>query len=72
MIDILALFLLDGLALDDVVLDLVLVVAGLALRLVDGLALHGALALADQRSVAEPGMKVMIKNRIQVTHGLVF
>ncbi len=52
--DVLALLLLFRLAVDDVVLDLVLVVARLALRLVHGLALLGALALADERRVAEP------------------
>ncbi len=45
---------LHGLTVDNVVLDLVLMVAGLTLRLVDSLALLGTLALTDQGSVAEP------------------
>jgi len=51
--DILALLLLNGLALNNVVLNIVLVVPGLALRFVDSPAFHWALAVTDQRSVAE-------------------
>jgi len=51
--DILALLLLDGLTLNNVILNIVLVVPGLALRLVDSLTLDGALALADQGGVTE-------------------
>merc|ERR1719320_687779 len=51
--DILALLLLDGLARHNIVLNVVLVVPGLTLRLVDGLTLDWALSVTDQRSVAE-------------------
>ena len=44
---------LDGLAVDDVVLNVVLVVPGLAHALVDSLALLGTFALADEGGVAE-------------------
>jgi len=50
---ILAFLLLDGLALNNVILNIVLVVPGLALRLVDSLTLDGALTLADKWSVTE-------------------
>jgi len=51
--DILTLLLLDGLTLDDIILNIVLVVPGLALRLVDGPTFLWALTVTDQRSVAE-------------------
>jgi len=51
--DILTLLLLDGLTLDDIILNIVLMVPGLALRLVDGPTFNWALAITDQRSVAE-------------------
>jgi len=54
--DVLTLLLLDGLALNNVIFNIVLVVPGLALGLVDGPALDGALALADQGSVTELGL----------------
>merc|ERR1712038_1912388 len=49
--DILAFLLLDGLALDNIILNIVLVVPGLALRLIDGLTLFWTLAFTDQRGV---------------------
>ncbi len=52
--DIFALLLLDGLAVDHIILDFVFVISGLALGLVDGLTLFGTLAFADQRGVTEP------------------
>jgi len=51
--DILALLLLDGLAVHDIILNVMLMVPGCALRLVDGPTLHWALTVADERSVAE-------------------
>jgi len=51
--DILTLLLLDGLTLNDVILHVVLVVPGCALGLVDGPALDWALAVTDERGVAE-------------------
>jgi len=51
--DILALLLLDCLALHDIIFDVMLVVPGLALGLVDSPALDWALSVTDQRSVAE-------------------
>merc|ERR1719320_1207008 len=51
--DILALLLLDGLARHNIVLNVVLVVPGLTLRLVDGLTLNRTLSVTDQRSVTE-------------------
>jgi hypothetical protein len=51
--DILALFLEDGLTLDNVVVDFVGVVSGLALGLVDGLTFGWSFAFADEWSVAE-------------------
>merc|ERR1712112_451686 len=51
--DILTLLLLDGLTLDDIILNIVLMVSGLALRLVDGPTFNWALTITDQRSVAE-------------------
>jgi len=50
---VLALLFLDGLAVDDVVINVVLVVPGLAHALVDSLALLGSFALADEWGVAE-------------------
>jgi len=50
---VLALLLLDGLAVDDIILNVVLVVPGLALGLVDGSALHWALTVANEWGVAE-------------------
>jgi len=50
---ILALLLLDGLALNNVILNIVLVVPGLALRLVDSPTFLWALAITDEGSVAE-------------------
>ena len=52
--DILALLLLDGLAGDNVILNLVLVVPGLTLGLIDGLTLLRSISLADQGSVTKP------------------
>ncbi|TRY68265.1 hypothetical protein TCAL_16519 [Tigriopus californicus] len=52
--DILALLLLNGLAINDIILDLMLVVTSLTLGLVHGLTFLGSFALADQRGVAEP------------------
>jgi len=51
--DILTLLLLDSLTLDDIILNIMLMVPGLALRLVDGPTLLWALTITDQRSVAE-------------------
>merc|ERR1712126_628011 len=51
--DILTLLLLDGLTLNDIILNIVLMIPGLALRLVDGPTFNWALAITDQRSVAE-------------------
>jgi len=51
--DILALLLLDGLTLNNIILNIVLVVPGLTLRLIDGLTLFWTLAFTDQRGVAE-------------------
>merc|ERR1719187_2986656 len=51
--DILALLLLDSLALNHVIFDVVLVVPGLALGLVDGPAFDWALTVTDEWSVAE-------------------
>jgi len=51
--DILALLLLDGLALNNIILNVVLVVPGLTLRLVDSLTLNWTFSIADQRSVAK-------------------
>merc|ERR1712045_393891 len=51
--DILALLLLDGLALNNIILNIVLVVPGLTLRLIDGFTLFWTLAFTDQRGVAE-------------------
>jgi len=51
--DILTLLLLDGLAVDNIILNVVLVVPGLALGLVDSFALDGTLSVTDQGSVAE-------------------
>jgi len=51
--DVLTLLFLDGLASHNVILNLVLVVPGLALRLVDGLTFNWSLALADKWGVAE-------------------
>jgi len=50
---ILALLLLDGLALNDIILDIVFMVPGLTLGLVDSPALYWALAVTDEGSVAE-------------------
>jgi len=52
--DIFALLLLDGLAVDHIILDFVFVISGLALGLVDSLTLLGTLTFAHQRGVAEP------------------
>ena len=52
--DIHTLLLLDGLTLNDVILDLMLMVAGLTLGLIDGLTLLRTLTLANERGVAEP------------------
>jgi len=51
--DILALLLLDSLALNNVIFNVMLVVPGLALGLVNSSALNGALSVTDQGSVAE-------------------
>jgi len=51
--DILALLLLDGFAVDHIILNIVLMVPGLALRLIDGPTFNWALTITDQRSVAE-------------------
>jgi len=51
--DILALLLLDRLALHNIIFDVMLVVPGLALGLVDSPALDWALSVTDQGSVAE-------------------
>jgi len=51
--DILALLLLDGLAVNDIILNVMLMVPGCALRLVDGPTFHWALTVTDERSVAE-------------------
>ena len=52
--DIFALFFLDGLAVDNVILNFVFVVTGLADRLVDGFTFFGTFSVADEGSVAEP------------------
>ena len=46
-------FYLDGLALDNVILNIVFVITGLAHALVDGLTLLGSLSLADEWGVTE-------------------
>merc|ERR1711973_3627 len=51
--DILALLFLDGLALNNVILDVVLVIPGLALGLVDGPTFLWALSITDEWSVAK-------------------
>jgi len=51
--DILALLLLNGLALNNVILNVVLVIPGLALRLVDGPTFIWTLSVTDERSMAE-------------------
>ena len=51
--DILTLLFLDGLTGDNIILNLVLVVPGLALRLIDGLTLLRTSTLADQGGMAE-------------------
>jgi hypothetical protein len=62
--NILAFLVLDGLALNNVILDIVLVVSGLAHALVHGLALLGALSLADERGVTE--LDLLIKSNLLV------
>jgi len=52
--DIFTLLFLDGLALDNIIFNLMFVITGVTLRFVDSLTLLGALTLADERSVAEP------------------
>jgi len=51
--DILTLLLLDGFAVDHIILNIVLMVPGLALRLIDSPTFHWALSIADEWSVAE-------------------
>jgi len=51
--DILTLLLLDGLTLDNIILNIVLMVPGLTLRLIDGLTFFWTLAFTDQRGVAK-------------------
>jgi len=51
--NILALLVLDGLAVNNVILNIVFVISGLAHALVDGLTLFGSLSLADEWGVAE-------------------
>jgi hypothetical protein len=51
--DILALLLVDGLAINDIILNFMFVEPGLALGLVDGLTFNWTLAFADKWSVAE-------------------
>jgi len=62
--DILALLLLDGLTSNNIILNIVLVVTGLALRLVDGLTLLRALSVTDQGSVAE--LDLLIRSNLLV------
>jgi len=62
--DILALLLLDGLASNNIILNIVLVVPGLALRLVDSLTLNGALSVADQWGVTE--LDLLIRSNLLV------
>jgi len=50
---ILAFLLLDSLALNHIILNIMLVVPGLALRLIDSPAFHWALTIANERGVAE-------------------
>ena len=52
--DIFTLLFLDGLALDNIIFNLMFVITGVTLRFVDSLTLLGAFTLADERSVAEP------------------
>ena len=52
--DILALLLVLGVTLNNVILNFVLVVVGLALGLIDSLTLLGSLTLANQGNMAEP------------------
>jgi len=61
---ILALLLLDGLALNNVILDIVLVVPGLALRLVDSPTLLLAGAITDEGSVAE--LNLLLRGNLPV------
>jgi len=51
--DILTLFLLDGFTVDNVVLNIMLMVPGLTLGLIDGPTFDWALTIADEWSVAE-------------------
>lgn len=51
--DILALFVLDGLALNNIILNIVLVVSGLAHALVNGLTFLWSVSLADEWGVTE-------------------
>lgn len=51
--DILALLFLDGLALNNVIFNIVFVVFGLTLGFIDGTALFGSFSFADEGSVAE-------------------
>ena len=46
-------FYLDGLAIDNIIFDIVFVISGLAHRLVHSLALLGTFTLADEGGVAE-------------------
>merc|ERR1719187_3058656 len=62
--DILALLLLDSLALNHVIFDVVLVVPGLALGLVDGPAFDWARAITDEGSVAE--LNLLLRGNLPV------
>jgi len=61
---ILAFLLLDSLALNHIILNIMLVVPGLALRLIDGPAFHWALTIANERGVAE--LNLLLRGNLSV------
>jgi len=68
--DILALLLLDGLTLNNVIFNIMLVVPGLALGLVDSSALDGALSITNQGCVAE--FNLLLRSNLPVVNETVF
>jgi len=64
--DILAFLLLDGLALNNIILNIVFMVPGLTLRLIDSLALFWALAVTNQWSVAK--FNLLIRRNLLVVN----
>jgi len=61
---ILAFLLLDSLALNHIILNIMLVVPGLALRLIDSPAFHWALTIANERGVAE--INLLLRGNLSV------